>query len=275
MDVFAESNYKEILKLRLKELKTRRRSLSFKKVADYLGVQATYLSKILNQDSHHLAEDDLYSTCRLLEFLGEETDYILLLRTHAVCTRAERKKELAAKIDRLKNERKLNADSQQLQSSAITNQMEYLFTPHLLIFHVALMSDTLRKDPRGIGARLGLKVPEVRELLKKLERMELVKLDPEDAFEILEVEKWRTHFHKDHPLMRVGQNLLRQVAQTRLQTTPESEKHSMNFTFTMDANGFDDLKKEFQVFLKKAEEISRKSRHSEVYQLNFDLFRWV
>jgi len=275
MDVFSQDDYKQILKLRLKELKTRRRSLSFKKVADYLGVQATYLSKVLNHDSHHLAEDDLYSTCRQLEFLGEETDYILLLRTHAVCTRPERKKELSAKLDRLKNERKLNTDSKNLHSSALTNEMEYLFTPHLLIFHVALMSKALRKDPRAVGSRLGLKASDVKAILKNLERMDLVKLNPEDPFDVQEVERWRAHFHKDHPLMRVGQNMLRQVAQTRLQSTPEEEKHSLNFTFTMDQPGFDDLKKEFQVFLKKAEEISRKSRHSEVYQLNFDLFRWI
>ncbi len=35
------------------------------------------------------------------------------------------------------------------------------------------------------------------------------------------------------------------------------------------------LKKEFQIFLKKAEEISRASRHNEVYHLGFDLFRWL
>lgn len=275
MDVFSQDDYKEILKFRLKELKSRRRSLNFKKVADYLGVQATYLSKILNHDTHHLAEDDLYSTCRLLEFLSEETDYILLLRTHAVCTRADRKKELTAKLDRLKSERKLNTDSKSLHSSALSNEMEYLFTPHLLIFHVALMSRALRKDPRAIGNRLGLKNSEVKGLLKNLERMDLVKLNPEDPFDVQDVERWRAHFHKDHPLMRVGQNILRQVAHARLQTTPEEEKHSLNFTFTMDPSGFEDLKKEFQVFLKKAEEISRKSRHSEVYQLNFDLFRWI
>lgn len=275
MDVFCHENYKDILKLRLKELKTRRRSLSFRKIAEHLGVQATYLSKVLNHDCHHLSEDDLYSTCRLLEFLGEETDYVLLLRTYNICMRPERKKELAAKIDRLKSERKLNAESRKPGSSALTNDMEYLFTPHLLIFHMALMSKTLRQDPRAIGARLGLRAAEVKNLLKTLERADLVVLDSEDPFVVLKVERWHTHFHKDHPLMRVGQNILRQSAQARLQVTPEEEKHSLSFAFTMDRQSFDDLKKEFQIFLKKAEDISRKARHTEVYQLNFDLFRWI
>ncbi|MGZ3745533.1 MAG: DUF4423 domain-containing protein [Pseudobdellovibrionaceae bacterium] len=275
MDVFASENYKEILKLRLKELKTYRRSLNFRKIADHLGVQATYLSKVLNHEDYHLSEDDLYSACRLLEFLKEETDYVLLLRTRETCMHVERKKELAASIDRLKSERNLNTESKNTGSSSLTKDMEYLFTPYLLIFHIALMSKSLRKDTRAIGSRLGLRATEVKNLLKRLERADLVELDPQDPFTVLKVVRWHTHFHKDHPLMRVGQNILRESAQSRLQVTPEEEKHSLSFVFTMDEPSFDELKREFQIFLKKAEELSRRARHTEVYQLNFDLFRWI
>lgn len=275
MDVFELSDYKEILRLRLKELKPRRQSLTFKKVAEHLNLQSTYLSKVLNTDTHHLSEDDLFVTCKLLEFLAEETDYILLLRSYAVSQKADRKKSLLNTIDRLKSERKLNTETKPSSSSSITNEMEYLFNPHLLILHVALMSKTLRKDTRAIAQRLGLRAADTKQSLKTLERLNLIKIDPEDPYKVSHVETWRAHFHKDHPLMRVGQNLLRQMCQARLATTPEEEKHSMNFTFTMDEHGFAELKKEFNVFLKKAEQISMQSRHSEVYQLNFDLFKWL
>ncbi len=92
MDTFSHDNYKDILKVRLKELKTRKRFLTFRRVADHLNLQATYLSKVLNNEAHHLSEDDLYSACKLLEFLGEETEYILFAAQFFCLPKADRKK---------------------------------------------------------------------------------------------------------------------------------------------------------------------------------------
>ncbi len=153
--------------------------------------------------------------------------------------------------------------------------MEYLFSPNILILHVALMSQTLREDTRVLGQRLGLRASELKNNLKTLERLRLSKIRSARSLLVTHVERWRAHFTKRSSTHARGTKSLRQLCQSRIATTPEEEKHALNFTFTMDTQGFDSLKKEFQVFLKKAEEISIKSRHTEVYQLNFDLFKWL
>ena len=149
------------------------------------------------------------------------------------------------------------------------------FYQTVLILSAALTSEPLRNDVRALAPKLGLRVPQLRDLLRILERNDLIRLEPEDPFHVVKVFNRRTHFAKDHPLMRTHQSLFKNMILARLATTPEDEKQSMLATFTMDAPSFGELKKEFQIFLKKAEDISRRSRHDEVYQLSFDLFKWL
>lgn len=275
MDVFESDSYRFLVRERMKFLRQKKSSWTFKKMADHLGLQATYLSKVMNSDSAHLTEDALYSVCKVLQFSPQETDYAILLRSFEVTSNTERKRYLKAQIDRLRHEKALDVDVKKRSSAALSNELEYLLDPMVVLLHVSLMSDTLRKDVRQLGSKLGIKVQKLKENLKILERNQLVKLDPHDPWNVTHVEVWRTHFHRDHPLVRVSQNLMRQQALSRLSQTSEEEKHSMNFTFTFDKNSFEKLKIEFQNFLKKAEGLSKNSKHDEVYQMNFDLFKWL
>ena len=43
----------------------------------------------------------------------------------------------------------------------------------------------------------------------------------------------------------------------------------------MDQPGFMRIKEEFQIFFKKIEQIAMESKDEQVYQLNFDLFKWI
>ena len=275
MDVFSYQDYKPLLKDRIKEIRQRKKNWSFKKLADHLKIQSTYLSKIINSDKHHLSEEDLWLACKTLDFHPEEQDYILLLRSHTTCQKSERRQLLAQKIESLQAERKLQAEARQMSASSLTNEMDYLLNPLCVLLYVALGSEHLRKDIRQIGSSLGVRIPLLRDLLRILERNSLVGLDPTDPLRVTKVHSRRTHIPKDHPLMRTHQGLFKNMMQSRLAMTPEEEKQSLLATFTMDERGFEDLKKEFNVFLKKAEEISKKSTHQNVFQINFDLFKWI
>lgn len=275
MDVYQSESYRELIKDRLRSLKTKKTSWTFKKIAEHLGLQATYLSKVMNSKNFHLSEDSLYGICKVLRFHPKEIDYILLLRSMETAQNLDRKREIKVKVERLRSEQELDVDVRKSSSEVFSNELEYLLDPICVLLHVSLMSENLRKDVRQLGAKLGLKTQQLKAYLKTLERNNLIKLDPHDSWVVLKVETWRTHFHRDHPLVRVSQNLLRQQSLSRLSQIDEEEKHSLNFTFTFDSDGFEALKKEFQSFLKKAESLSKISRHTEVYQMNFDLFKWL
>ncbi len=275
MDVYSFTDYKPLLKERLREARARKKNWTFKKIADHLGIQATYLSKVLNSDSHHLGEEDLWLACKTLDFFPEESEFILLLRAQAIAKKNERKNELGLRIETLRDQRKLTTEISRTDSSSFTNEMDYLLNPLGVVLYAALSVDALRENVRLVGNSLGLKTPQLKDLLRVLERNDLVVLDPTDSLNVLKVKARRTHFSKDHPLMRTYQHLFKTAIQSRLSTTPEEEKQCLMATFTMDQAGFEELKKEFQVFLKKAEHISKRARHKEVYQLCFDMFRWI
>jgi DNA-binding Xre family transcriptional regulator len=276
MDIFANDLYKESITLRLKELQIHKKSLSLRKLANIVGIQYTYLSKVMNSKSIHLNEDDLYVLCMYLEFFPDEIDFILLQRSYETSAQGERKRILYNKIEKLKRERSLNADVKSVpSSSSIIKEMEYLFNPLCILIHVGLSSKKIRADTRQFCSKLGISAQQLKNILKILERNDLIRLSDDDPFLVTEVLQKRSHFSKEHPLTRVHQNLMKIELLQRLQHISESEKHSFLATFTMDQEGFKQIKDEFQLFLKKAEQISAKSLHDGVYQLSFDLFRWV
>jgi hypothetical protein len=274
MSVYSAPSYKKTIKLRVKELQGRNKPWTLKKLADHLSMQYTYFSKVLNDDGIHLSEDDLFVAAKALEFLPEEIDFLLLQRAHESSRKSERKNWLYQQIEKRRSEMQLNIESKSFSSSEINAEMDYLFNPLCVVVQIAMMSETFRKDTRQLCSKLGLSAQQLRHILKILERNHILELDPQDSFTVLNVKNHSSHFNRDHPLMRVHQSLFKTAIQQRLQQTAEEDKHSFLATFTLDEHAFQDLKKEFQVFLKKAEQISRASKNNQVCQISFDLLKW-
>jgi len=276
MDIFAVDDYKISISNRLKEIRSRKKSLTLKKLSEVVGVQYTYFSKVMNSTNLHFSEDSLFVLCKYLEFFNDEIEFLLLQRSYEISTQPERKASLLLKINKLKEEKNLNAPIKGSPSSSLLiKEMEYLFNPLCVIVHVGLNCKKIKDDPRQLCSKLGISIQQLKEILKILERNDLIHLSPTNSLEVIDVIQKRNHFSKEHPLTRVHQNLLKSELQQRLQKTTENDKLSFLATFTMDEHGFKKLKEEFQLFLKKAEKISLQSQNQEVYQLNFDLFQWV
>src|SRR5579871_1206910 len=109
-DLFSEDDYKKAIRARIKDRASLRRPLTLKKVAERISIQYTYLSKALNDEKTHLSEDHLFAIGKLVDWMPEETDYVLLLRALAVASNPERKEDLRLKIARIRKARRLRAD---------------------------------------------------------------------------------------------------------------------------------------------------------------------
>lgn len=275
MDILDYDDYKQAIQDRILSLKKKKSSWTFKKIAAHLEMQATYFSKVFHSDSHHFSDDDLFKIGKILQLSLDEIDFLLLLKSHETCNNTDRKNNLKIKIEKIQKEKPLNTDVINKSSMAFNNEVDYLLNPLCVLIHVALMSEVIRQDPRQLATKLGLKIQKLKEYLNILKLNELIQTDINNPWNITHVKHWRTHFHRDHPLVRTSQNLMRQMSLSRLSQTSEDEKQSLNFTFTLDAEAFEKTKQEFQLFIKKVENISKTSRHNEVYQMNFDLFKWI
>ncbi len=274
MDIFEFTQYKDAVRARVKEVRSARKHLTLQKIASLIPIQNTYLSKALNDDRTHLNEDHLFSLCRILELSSEETDYVCLLRAHSVAGDPARREFLAAKIERQRRERKLDAELRDFSSATAGKEMRFLFDPMATVVYAALSIPAVRRDPRSLCGALGLQVGALKEILRNLAALDFIVLG-RDALQVVEVTGKHIHFGRDHPMMRIHQGLFKTLVNSQLARCEESDKHSVLATFTADTEAFEKIRAEFQAFLKRVEQITRKSSDDHAFQLSFDLFKWL
>lgn len=272
MDVFASTDYKALIRARVKELSRLGRKITLAKLAAKIPVQATYLSKALNDEKTHLNEDHLFSVCAVLELLSDETEYVFLLRSHATTTHPARRAHLEARIERLRRSRELNAAVQEHDSRSSTREMAYLFDPHCVLVHVALSIREYKENPRRLCAALGLTPARLQEILRKLHTLGFVEMDT--SGKVTAILRGQIHYGTDHPLMRAHQSLLRQYSAARVVATPETDKHCFMATFSTDEETFRAIQERARALFQEVERHVIPSRRARVYQLNFDLFPW-
>ncbi|MDA8793149.1 DUF4423 domain-containing protein [Bacteriovoracaceae bacterium] len=270
--IYESIQYKSILRDRIKEVRSLNKSITMKVLADRLGIQPTYLSKFFNQEKIHLGDDNLFSIAQYLDFSSTEIDYLQLLKAHDQAELGERKEHLFKRIKSAQNENKLSAQEAEVQTDKINAEMEYLLDPICLFVHLGMDIDNFRNYPFKLCEKLGISRNRLIQVLKTLEKAKLVELD--ENFEVVKIVQSHLHYGKLHPLMRTHQAILKTKINSRLLETSEGEKQSLLVTFTSDKEAFEKIQTLFTAFLKEVEEIVGKSRNKDVYQLNFDLFKW-
>jgi hypothetical protein len=271
--VYEYDSYKEAIKNRIQLYKKSRPHLTLKWLAERVPVQYTYLSMVLNKEKAHLNEDQLYRVAELLEYLPEETDFLLLLRSEKSANETKHQQYLKKKIEQIRMQRSVSAEYKTSNSAQLDIEMKYMLNPLAQLTHVALFINEYQQDPRRLCGHLGISLDKLRELLEILEMNQYIELG-EDHFEIKKVHNQRAHFGREHPLMRVAQMLNRSSLQSRMQNTTEEKKEGFFVTFSMDDEGFTEVKKLFSDFLKNVQEVKRKTKNKHLYQMNFDFLKW-
>jgi hypothetical protein len=82
------------------------------------------------------------------------------------------------------------------------------------------------------------------------------------------------HLPADSDLYRPYRALQRVKSLERIQQLATDRTYNFSVTFTADEETRIEIRRQFQVFLKRIEELARKAPEEEVYQINFDLFDW-
>ena len=262
-------DYKLAIKDRVKEMKKSKPKFSVLYLSEILGIQYTFLSKVLNSDTHHLNEDQLFIAGQTLEFLHDEIDYLLLLRSYGATSDKNRKNFLFQRISTVQKQNNLSVNSAKPQQSQFDDDMKYLLSYHNIIIHVALSIKEVQKNPYMLSTYLGLDFSQIREALIMLDRMGQIEYD-QKSNQIKKVQNTRTHFGKDHPLTRTHQLVMKTFLNQKSFGVAEEKKENMFFTFTTDKNGFDKIKKKIKEFAGEIQKTTFESEHTGVYQLNLD-----
>lgn len=272
--IYHQNDYRETIRERLTLTQKSRAGFTLKKLAEKIPIQYTYLSKAMNDAKVHLNEDDLFVVCVELGFTPEERDFILLKRSLAVTAQPDRKKFINAKIKSLVDKRELAAEAQGYSSVHQAREVDFLFDPFCMVVLIALGIEIYRKSPDLLCEKLGISLGELKTILKKLVRNEMIEMEISSRLSVKKVLKDSVHYGLDHPFMRVHQGLMKTVVNSHVLRCPDDAKRSFLATFTADDDAFQKIHVEFMNFLTKAEAIAKKSRSVKLLQINFDLFRW-
>ncbi|MGZ5280352.1 MAG: DUF4423 domain-containing protein [Pseudobdellovibrionaceae bacterium] len=273
MSIYQQTDYKAVIKARIKDLKASQPHQTLKKLAQNIPLQYTFISKVLNNEDVHLGEDHLFKLSQLLEFLPDETDFLLLLRSSQTTHSSQRREYCIQKIEQIRRSREISADFATSTSEGLKKEMAYLFNPFCMLIHVALFIKDYQQAPQKLSGLLGIPHEKLREALIVLENSGYI-LTGEDPFDIKEVKQRYPHFGPEHPLTRLHQGTIKNHMLQKLSHSAEENKDSFFVTFTMDEDGFIKVKKLFREFLKQVQDATFDAKHKQLYQLNFDLLKW-
>lgn len=273
MTIFEFDNYKDAIKAKVKEAKSHGKPLTLRAVAEKLRIQYTYLSKVLNDEKAHLSEDHLFEVGQLLGLLPDEIDYLGLLRSLAMTQHASRKNFLLNKLNVYRKRQQVSAEIREFSPQGVNEEIHYLFDPYCVVVHVALLLPEYQEHPRRLCSVLGLSPERLQITLSRLQALDFVELD--ESGNVKKVTKSRIHYGTDHPLMRAHQQIFSGLCQTHLQRVEENKKHRFMTTFTASESTFRFVAEKLGEVIKEAQKHSRDFTSDHVYQLNYELFRWL
>lgn len=267
--IYEYTDYKKIIKDRLKDLKQAKPKFSLQYMAGVLDIQYTFLSKVMNSDSHQLSEDQIFTVGYTLEFLDEEVEYLLLLRSHQATSNKVRKGFLFQKISAIQKRHSLSLNTAKTAPSEFADDMRYLMDYQALVIHAALSIKSIQKNPQILGSLMGLDQAKVKETLTLLDRMGRIEYDPK-ANEVKKLLNTRTHFGKDHPMTRTHQLVMKTSLNQMSFSKSEEKKENLFVTFTTDSVGFEKIKQQIKLFTAEVQKITFDHKHTGVYQMNLD-----
>lgn len=267
--IYDHTDYKHVIRERVKDLKRTKAKFSLQYMSEVLNIQYTFLSKVMNSVNHQLNEDQIFTLGYALEFLDDEVEYFLLLRSHQSTANKLRKGFLFQKISAFQKRHSLSLNTAKNTQSDFSDDMRYLMDYQALVVHAALSIKNIQKNPQILGSFLGLDQSRVKEILILLDRMGRIEYDIKLGT-VTKLLQARMHFGKDHPLTRTHQLVMKTSMNQLSFTKSEDKKENLFVTFTTDAVGFEKIKKQIKIFTSEVQKITMDHKHSGVYQLNLD-----
>lgn len=271
MKLMEATDYKKVLKIKVKEGPRPGSRLTWKKIAERIDVQYTYLSRTLNRDDVHMSEDHLHEICKLLQLMPDETEYLLSLRGLATAGSQARKDYLTKKIQALRQAKRINAPAE--QGSLASGEIHFVLSPLAWVTYFALGIKRQRENVRRLAPLLGIDVGQLKGILHSLHDLGLIEIE-NDIFNVIKVNKNHFHYGLEHPLTRLHQQALRLACDAHFQKLPEGKRQRFMVTFNADESCHRKIEELFNQFILEVEKQVVKAPSQATYQMNFELFPW-
>ena len=267
MDLFKLDDYKEALKLIIRNRATGSRG-AFKNIAEYLGVNPTYVSQVLS-GSRHFSEEQIFSACEYLGTSQLEAQYLLILvqieragtfklKDHFIKLRGQMRQQASKVSSRVPKTRELS------ETENATFYSHYLFSA---IQIASSLDERVTFD--FICKRFNLAPGRARKILDFLVDTQLI-LEMEGQFK---PGTSFTHIDKSSPFaLKHLSNWRLKAIDAAAEMSDEEMFYSVNFS--VGKKDFEVLREKLVILIQDFLNIVKNSPSEDIAQFNLDLF-WV
>ncbi len=274
MSIYHHVDYRAAIKTLFDREKEKGHSLTYTMLAEALGVQKTFVSKVLLEQAH-FNEDHLFLLSEFFRFSEKEKRYIELLFQHSRSGLARRQTNLLSEIKRIQEESRqtkeyLRSEMQNPETDAV--YAEYYLEPMNLVVHAYLSIGRFGKDPSLLKRKLGLTDSDLAKILSCLERSGIIAF--EKNMKSVRLLKGSIHLDSKSIYCSPHQLMFRIKNMEHISKLTPDHRFVFNITFSADPEVRNKIQEDFLKFSKQVQQHVENSEATEVFQISFDLFSW-
>lgn len=243
--------------------------------AEVIGVQKTFVSKVLNC-SAHLSDDQFYLTSQYLGLSSQENRYFTLIYHYTRSGLHVRQKEILREIKDIQEEQRqfrmhTKAEMHQPETTEMINEL-YLDPLNLLV-HAYLGIKKYQDNPEEMANALDISLSQLTTILNRLQRMEIIKILKSPLK--VKVLKQALHLDIRSIYCRPYQMLFRIKSNEQVMKLSPEQRFVLTLTFSGDHQVKSKIQELYLKFMKEVEHLlDGPHGDDDVYQINFDLFPW-
>jgi DNA-binding MarR family transcriptional regulator len=246
--------------------------VTFQNLSDQMRIQKSYLSKVMSRNAS-ISKDQGYLLAKFIGLKPEEVEYLFLLIDYEKCALKELRDDLLHKIktiqiSKTQSDQYLEKESNELTSADI---QKYYLLPENQLIHLALSIKKYQVNIEKLRDDFNLNQESFSISLKILEQLNLIEIN-ENEVKLL---KSNLHLSPDSPFFHQWKAQMMMKSIEWVKTLETKDKYNFTVSFTSDEKTKETIRIEFLNFLKKVEKHVSKAPSESLYQLNFDLFKWL
>jgi len=237
-----------------------------------MRIQKSYLSKVMSRNAS-INKDQGYLLGKYLGLDTDELDYLFLLIDYEKCALKELRDKLENKIkttqlSKTQSDQYLEKQSNKLTSADI---QKYYLLPENQLIHLALSIEKYQRNIELLRKDFNLNQTSFSACLKILEQLRLIEIKE------TEVKLIQSNLHLSHesPFFHQWKTQMMLKGIEWVKSLETKDKYNFTASFTSDEKTKEGIRIEFLNFLKKIEKYVTKAPSENLYQLNFDLFKWL
>lgn len=275
MSIFRHLDYRTAIFEKIKNSKVEGKPWSNSGLADSIGVQRGYITRVFKKEAH-LNTDQLFLTTKYLDLPVAEVEFLFLLLEFSRSIVQERKKNLLRQIKEIQSrhrDTRKHLKTEMIHALEVTEYNRYYLDPYGPIIHIFLSLPKYASDPSLLIRHLNITEMRLQKTIQLLEELHIIRWNQtKKTYELL---KDHIQLVADSPFNLPYQLFQRNNAIQKIQSQTHEDRFIFSVTFSANNKTKDEIHEEFLKFLKKVEALVKETTPQDVFQMNFDLFGWT